>query len=213
VLLIASRKTVLDSLQQMVAELDCRTLLARNRRTALRHARQEMPDLIVLDDSSERVRSDALSVTLRRVIDVPILLLVREETRLQRFAHTHALKRPFSSSQLQASVRDALDYPRRIVEGSLTLDLRQRTVISTLADNEAQRLTPKLFALLRYFMHHPGQTVSRNELMRHVWQTTFMEDTRTLDVHIRWLRELIEANPSKPKLLQTVRGVGYRLNV
>jgi DNA-binding response OmpR family regulator len=72
-------------------------------------------------------------------------------------------------------------------------------------------MTPKATALLHYMMIHHGQVLSRRELMENVWNTTFLGDTRTLDVHIRWLRERIEADPSEPKHLATERGRGYRL--
>ena len=79
--------------------------------------------------------------------------------------------------------------------------------------NEEQYLNPKLSKLLQLFMQRPGEILTRKFLMQQVWETSFMGDTRTLDVHIRWLREKIERDPSQPEILQTVRGVGYRLEV
>mgnify|MGYP001182209549 CR=1 FL=1 len=211
VLLIASRKTILESLQQVMEALDCETLLARNRRTALQQARHSYPDLIVLDDSGGGLRAETLSHVLLRLVDAPLLLLVREAHPLDRLAYTHLLERPFSVQQLRASVREALDYPRLLRAGPLTLDLRRRLVHSPNCA-EPQHLTPKLFALLRLLMKRYGSAVTRRELMQEVWHTDFMEDTRTLDVHIRWLRERIEQRPSQPQLLHTVRGVGYCLD-
>lgn len=75
------------------------------------------------------------------------------------------------------------------------------------------RLTPKECALLQAFMNNGGKVLTRKFLMKKVWDTDWMEDTRTLDVHVRWLREKIEDNPSKPVYLRTVRGVGYRFEV
>jgi DNA-binding response OmpR family regulator len=75
------------------------------------------------------------------------------------------------------------------------------------------RLTPKQAELLRVFMVHAGQTLTRKFLMATVWKTDYMGDTRTLDVHVRWLRERIEDDPSSPQYLRTVRGVGYRFGV
>jgi len=71
-------------------------------------------------------------------------------------------------------------------------------------------LTPKEFDLLRVLMGHPGRVLGRDFLLNHVWGEDFFGDTRTLDVHIRWLREKIEENPSQPAFIQTVHGVGYR---
>ena len=77
----------------------------------------------------------------------------------------------------------------------------------------ADRLTPRQAQLLEVFMRHPGQTLTREFLMRTVWNTNYMGDTRTLDVHVRWIRERIEKDPSSPRYLRTVRGVGYRFGV
>jgi DNA-binding response OmpR family regulator len=70
-------------------------------------------------------------------------------------------------------------------------------------------LTPKQAQLLEEFVRYPNQVVSRRQLMQNVWRTDYIGDTRTLDVHIRWVREIIEEDPAQPKLLRTVRGKGY----
>ena len=75
------------------------------------------------------------------------------------------------------------------------------------------RLTPRLVRILRILMQHPGEVVERAVLFRHVWDTEYTEDTRTLDVHISWLRQAIEEDPRKPQFLKTIRGVGYRLDI
>ena len=80
-------------------------------------------------------------------------------------------------------------------------------------DGDPKRLTPRQFALLKILMEHPGEIIKRDHLFRKVWQTDYVEDTRTLDVHINWLRKKIEEDPRNPQLLKTIRGVGYRLDV
>ncbi len=75
------------------------------------------------------------------------------------------------------------------------------------------KLTPKEACLLAVLMQSPGQIVSRARLMREVWQIDYMGDTRTIDVHICWLRSKIEKDPTRPRLIMTQRGVGYELNV
>ena len=76
--------------------------------------------------------------------------------------------------------------------------------------NEEQYLNPKLSKLLQLFMQRPGEILTRKFLMQQVWDTSFMGDTRTLDVHIRWLREAVEDNPTDPNYIRTIRGQGYR---
>lgn len=95
----------------------------------------------------------------------------------------------------------------RLRAGDLTLDLDLRCVIK---DGVDEHLTFKECALLKIFMNNGGQVITRKRLMKEIWDTDYLGDTRTLDVHIRWLREKIEDDPSKPVLLRTVRGVGYR---
>jgi DNA-binding response OmpR family regulator len=74
-------------------------------------------------------------------------------------------------------------------------------------------LTPRLVELLQILMQHPGEVIERDGLFRQVWKTEYTRDTRTLDVHISWLRRVLEADPRRPRFLKTIRGVGYRLDV
>ena len=94
--------------------------------------------------------------------------------------------------------------------GPFALDIERRILI--VADSE-EVLTPKQAALIEVFLRHPNQTLEREWLMQQVWQTTYTEDTRTLNVHIRHIREIIEVDASQPQYIQTVRGVGYRFEV
>ena len=93
--------------------------------------------------------------------------------------------------------------------GPLTLDTVGMTVTRC---GRVYKLTPKQTQLLTAFMRHPGQVLSRALLVQEIWQTDYLGDTRMLDVHIRWLREKIEEDPSQPVLLRTVRGLGYRFS-
>jgi DNA-binding winged helix-turn-helix (wHTH) protein len=93
--------------------------------------------------------------------------------------------------------------------GDIALNLAQKCI---LRNGREKRLTPKQFKLLEAFMRRPGEVLSRRFLMRHVWQTDYIGDTRTLDVHIRWVRQIIEDDPDKPRYLRTVRGIGYRFD-
>jgi DNA-binding response OmpR family regulator len=88
----------------------------------------------------------------------------------------------------------------------LTIDYHRQAMLRR---GEMFTFTPKLFKLLDLFISHQNQVIGRKTIMKVIWETEYMGDTRTLDVHIRWLREKIEENPSKPKYLITVRGVGY----
>jgi DNA-binding response OmpR family regulator len=91
----------------------------------------------------------------------------------------------------------------------LKLDLDQRRL--TTGEKQVS-LTPRLVTLLKSLMDKPGEVINRTDLFRLVWETEYIGDTRTLDVHISWLRQAIEEDPRHPKLIKTVRGVGYRLD-
>lgn len=120
------------------------------------------------------------------------------------------LRLPINSTQIADIVTRLLDgYKTGILQvGFLSLDVDTRTLVTPKGQ---YHMTPKATTLLHYMMTHHGNILSRSELMENVWDTTFLGDTRTLDVHIRWLRERIEADPSDPKFLITVRGRGYQL--
>ncbi len=94
--------------------------------------------------------------------------------------------------------------------GPIRLDLEQRWVYCR---GRRARLTPQLFALMEMFMRHAGVVISREELFTKLWETDYLGDTRSLDVHISWLRQAIEKDPRNPVFLRTERGVGYRLQV
>jgi two-component system response regulator RegX3 len=99
---------------------------------------------------------------------------------------------------------------RQLRAGDLTLDLDERCVVK---DGHPIHLTFKECALLETLIRNGGEVLTRKQLMKEVWDTDYLGDTRTLDVHIRWLRTKVEQNPSKPVLIRTVRGVGYRFEM
>lgn len=97
--------------------------------------------------------------------------------------------------------------PNQLSACGITLDVSTQEVI---VNGTPRHLTPMQCRLLAAFMSHPGQTLTRAFLMKEVWRTDFLDDTRTLDVHVCTLRRQIEATPSQPRLIRTVRRVGYR---
>jgi DNA-binding response OmpR family regulator len=123
-----------------------------------------------------------------------------------------ALPLPVTLAQVVETLTRLLaEYDAGTVQaGPFFLDTDTRTLVTPRGQ---YHMTPKAMALLYYLMTHPNQDLSRSALMANVWDTTFLGDTRTLDVHIRWLRERIEQDPSEPKYLRTIRGSGYRLQL
>jgi DNA-binding response OmpR family regulator len=101
------------------------------------------------------------------------------------------------------------DSSKVIVAGDFLFELEARSVIRA---GKARKLTPKAAQLLHAFVTHSGETLTRRWLMKEVWDTDYTGDTRTLDVHVRWIRVAIEHDPGSPEYLRTVRGVGYRFD-
>lgn len=190
------------------------------------------PDVVVLDIMLPGI--DGLEV-LRRIrasSNVPVLMLSAKGDEIDRVVGLEIgaddyITKPFAMRELIARIRAVVrrvgmsndltePSPQRqnvrqsgtsIVAGSLDIDTATRTVT-----NRGQQvdLNPKEFDLLSYFARHPGVVMTRDALLREVWGYEYRVDTRTVDVHVRWLRTKLEADPAVPTMLVTVRGAGYR---
>ncbi|MEM5776422.1 MAG: response regulator transcription factor, partial [Anaerolineaceae bacterium] len=122
------------------------------------------------------------------------------------------LAHPFTLQKLLNRIR-LLAPPERgnlIIAGPVQFDPENNWVR---CHDRQSSLTPRLTALLRTLMERPGEIIERSELFKRVWETTYMGDTRTMDVHISWLRQAIEEDPRHPQFIKTMRGVGYRFEV
>ncbi len=120
---------------------------------------------------------------------------------------------PFTARKISNSIQRLLQQvgdDQVVVCGPFLVNLSRRVLV---ANGQETTLTPKLVQLVEIFFSHPGETLDRKLLMERVWNTSYLGDTRTLDVHVRWIRRAIEIDPSKPHFLKTVRGVGYRLEL
>ncbi|NOZ70528.1 MAG: response regulator transcription factor [Chloroflexi bacterium] len=175
-------------------------------------------DVIILDLMLPGLDGLSLMRTLRQESDVPVLMLTARTGELDKIVGLESgaddyLTKPFSFGELLARLRALIRRSERtrlrdrLSSGGVTMDLVSRRATK---DGEALNLSPKEFSLLAELMRHERAVLSRDLLLTRVWGYDFMGDSRTVDVHIRWLREKIEEDPSRPLLIQTVRGVGYR---
>ena len=121
------------------------------------------------------------------------------------------LKLPFTIRKLLNRITPLLpgDGQHMLHLGHIRLDLERKRVR---CQGREARLTPRLTHLLEVLMQHAGEVVERQQLFKEVWETDYTVDTRTLDVHISWLREALEEDPRHPQYLKTIRGLGYRLD-
>jgi DNA-binding response OmpR family regulator len=175
------------------------------------------PDLIVFDASTMRSSGVRTCKRMRKALPaVPIIHCRRAGLTDDRHIEAEIrLVKPYTARKLLNRIWMLLpadDLDEEIVRlGPITFFRAKRSV--GVAGQGESRLTPKMAGLLEQLLRHPNEVVERNTLMEKVWETNYFGDTRTLDVHIRWLREIIEQDPAKPELLRTIRGVGYILSV
>jgi DNA-binding response OmpR family regulator len=182
--------------------------IAQSGKQALTMAQTLRPDVIVVDAASLRTSGNRICARLRDALgEMPIVHIRPPGLTQEKSAADVLLSPPFTSRKLINRIERFVSAGGELLEvGPFCLNLAQQSLITPW--NE-KKLTPKLVTLMEIFMRNPNQTLERRFLMQKVWQTDYMGDTRTLDVHIRWIREVVEPNPRKPQYIKTVRGVGY----
>jgi DNA-binding response OmpR family regulator len=173
-------------------------------------------DLAIIDASCALDGATCCRVFTASYPELPFLLLIAEEEPIdaecKELTQGNVLRMPFTPRKVTNRVAQAMACTKGhiLTVGELTLNMDKRCV--SRGDN-VRRLTPRQAQLLEVFMRNEGRTLTRKYLMETVWETDYMGDTRTLDVHVRWIRERIEEEPSSPRYLRTVRGVGYHFEV
>ncbi|MFH2102534.1 MAG: response regulator transcription factor [Chloroflexota bacterium] len=171
------------------------------------------PDVIVVNAATLRSTGKRICRSLRMNTNkTPIVLILAPESQLDKVDADIVLKLPFTPQKLVNRIRHLLpsDGKNSLNVGPIRLDIGNRTVRCM---GKKTRLTPRLFCLLMILIDRRGEVIERKELFSKAWETDYTGDTRTLDVHISWLRQAIEADPKHPRLLKTIRGVGYCLDV
>jgi DNA-binding response OmpR family regulator len=220
ILIVEDETTVRDTLALNLRAEGFETLTAPDGAAGLKLAREQAPDLVILDLMLPEL--DGLSVCrmLRRDSNVPIIMLTARGTEMDKIAGLETgaddyVVKPFSLGELLARVRANLrragSEPHapdtRLQAGDLALDLLARK--ASLGPAEL-KLSYREFELLAELMRNQGAVLTRDLLLTRVWGYDYVGDSHTVDVHVRWLREKIEADPSNPQRITTVRGVGYR---
>ena len=172
------------------------------------------PDMVVVNASSMRTSGKRICRELReKSPTLPILMILgANQTLSDESCANIVINLPFTTRKLINRILRLLpsDGEQLLHIGHIRLDLEHKHV--RCRGREA-RLTPRLTRLLQVLMQNAGVVVKRDQLFREVWSTEYTEDTRTLDVHISWLRDTLEEDPRKPQFIKTIRGVGYRVDV
>ncbi|HZM23421.1 MAG TPA: response regulator transcription factor [Anaerolineales bacterium] len=198
-------------------------------RSALDSARRLNPNLIVLDIMLPELDGFEVARILRKEMSTPILMLTARDDEIDRVVGLEVgaddyLTKPFSMRELMARVKAQLRRTRLLREelekapqpakkqetlsfNDLIINITRREVT---LHNIALQLKPKEYELLEFFAAHKGRMLSREFILERVWGWDFIGDSRTVDVHVRWLRQKVENDPSNPTRIVTVRGGGYR---
>jgi DNA-binding response OmpR family regulator len=220
VLLVEDETTLRETLALNLRAEGYEVTTAGDGLSGLKLAREQAPDLVILDLMLPELDGLSLCRMLRRDSMVPIIMLTARGTEIDKIAGLETgaddyVVKPFSLGELLARVRANLRRSTsesraqavRLQAGNLVLDLLGRRAL--LGESEV-KLTHREFDLLAELMRNQGAVLSRDLLLTRVWGYDYVGDSHTVDVHIRWLREKIEVDPSAPQRITTVRGVGYR---
>jgi DNA-binding response OmpR family regulator len=232
ILVVEDEPTVRETVADQLEQDGHRVVTAADGAEALERFRAEQPDLVLLDLMLPHLGGVEVTRILRAESDVPILMLTARDSEIDKVVGLEVgaddyVTKPFSLRELQARVRallrrrdaaqaiaagagsEAEDRPPQLVDlGRVQVDLAGHQV---LRDGEPVAIKPKAFELLAFLLRNSGQVFSREQLLADVWGYDYAGESRTVDVHVHWLRAQIEPDPHHPRLLETVRGVGYVL--
>ena len=219
VLVVDDEPTLVATLKYNLEREGYTVLTAGDGESALSTARSEHPDLVLLDVMLPGLDGFEVCRILRRESGAPILMLTAKGDEvdmvvgLELGADDYVTK-PFSMREVIARARALLRRaetpaaePQTLASGDLRVDLRARSAHRA---GNPLALKPKEFELLTHFLRHRRRAFTREQLLQAIWGYDFAGDSRTVDVHIRWLRQKIEDEPGKPCRLITIRGTGYR---
>ena len=237
ILVVDDEEVLLETIAYNLEQAGYQVITVCDGASALEAARRESPHLIILDIMLPGMDGLEVCRLLRRensTATTPIMMLTAKGDEIDKVVGLEVgaddyVTKPFGRRELLARVRallrraeyvpaskegteaegehEVVRVRRELVAGPLRIDLAGRRVICR--DRELE-LQPKQFDLLTYLVRNRGTVLTRDQLLQNVWGYDYVGDTRTVDVHIRWLREKIEEDPANPRLIQTVRGVGYR---
>ncbi len=226
VLIVEDDPTLLETLEYNLTHQGYQVSKASDGIAGLETARREHPDLIVLDLMLPKLDGLELCRRVRSEMNVPILMLTAKADEMDKVLGLEMgaddyVTKPFQMRELMARVKAHLRRTRIVQEESSAAGNEgQRLhyadlVIDTsrgeaLLRDQPLNLTPKEYQLLLFLARHKGRVLSRDLILDRVWGWDYVGGSRTVDVHVRWLREKVEEDPSRPKRIITVRGMGYR---
>jgi DNA-binding response OmpR family regulator len=227
ILIVEDEPSLQETLAYNLTRQGYLTDIAGDGQNAIKVAQETKPDLIVLDIMLPLLDGFEVCRILRKEMNTPILMLTARDDEIDRVIGLEMgaddyLTKPFSMREFLARVKAQLRRVRMIREeiegevqlaeetfhfGNLTVDMTRREIM---LGDQPLALKPREFDLLLFLARHRGQVLTRDLILERVWGWTFNGGSRTVDVHVRWLREKIENDPTNPIRIVTVRGIGYR---
>ena len=199
-----------ESLHTSLEEQGHHVWLVHTPETASRKTAALWPNLVVLNPAQGQLDVAVFQKAISKAeLDIPQIVVGKKSQLAQEVDRDTIVVAPNRPQQLTQTIHKATAKQRNrfLRMSGLTVDCKTHKIKR---DRKTFSLTPKEFKLLHLLIENRNQVSTRKKIMHTVWETDYMGDTRTLDVHIRWLREKIEKDPSRPKMLITIRGVGYR---
>ena len=222
ILVVEDEPTLRETLAEALEADGFRVAAAGDGRTGVAMFRSEDPDLVLLDLMLPELSGIEVCRIIRAESSVPIIMLTARGAEVDKVVGLELgaddyVTKPFSLRELSARIRAILrrgeqlatgQLPPLVDLGAVQVDIAGHRV---LRDGRDIAVKPKVFELLAFLLRHPGQVVSRDQLLEQVWGYDYPGETRTVDVHVHWLRAAVEPDPGAPTIIQTVRGVGYVL--
>ena len=226
ILVVDDEENILEAIKYSLSKEGYEVYGASDGEIGLEKAKELSPNLVILDVMLPSLDGFEVCRILRKDMDVPVFMLSAKSEEIDRVVGLEIgaddyITKPFSMRELMARVRNALrraneergnansSKSEKIVAGELEINLSSHTVRLSGMPIE---MKPREFSLLSLLASNAGRVYSRDQILESLWGHAYIGDVRTVDVHVRWIREKIEDDPSRPTKIVTVRGVGYRFD-
>jgi two-component system alkaline phosphatase synthesis response regulator PhoP len=220
ILVVEDETTLRETLADALEAEGFQVIQAADGRAALTRFRADHPDLVLLDLMLPELSGIEVCRIIRAESGVPIVMLTAKDSELDKVVGLELgaddyVTKPFSLRELSARIRALfrrseqaapVGGPSVVDLGNVQVDLAGHRL---LRNGESLPIKPKAFELLAFLLRNPGQAFTRDQLLEHVWGYDYAGETRTVDVHVHWLRSTLEDDAAAPKFIHTVRGVGY----
>lgn len=223
ILIIEDEENILEAVKYTLTQEGYDVFTSVDGEDGLEKAQEIKPDLVLLDVMLPKMDGFEVCRILRKDLEMPVFMISAKAEEIDRVVGLEIgaddyITKPFSMRELVVRVRNSLrraalnpqvDELEILKFGELEIHLTSHMAI---VSGEEVSMKPKEFDLLYLLASHKGRAFTRDQILQRLWDDEYIGDVRTVDVHVRWIREKIEVNPSRPEKLVTIRGVGYRFD-